>query len=372
MAGICVPFVLVPFLAILPIVLLTVSSPYNTLVDYVEYHPPPIPPLEGPLAPNDRLTRVTYIAKGKIDAPESITIAKDGTIYASAADGYIYRWFRGNDTLEEYAYVGGRPLGLNFDKKGNLIVADCLKGLVSIDANTRQVTVLTSQVNGSPIFFADDLEIAKSGKIYFSDASSIAPVQIGTRWISLIPSVVAIISSDPKGSLLEYDPETRKTRVLIPGLVYPNGVTLSKDESYVLVTETGKPSIHKYHISGPKAGQHEYFVENLPGIPDGISAGSDGRYYVAFFSKRSPLELLMPYPFLKKVVVSLLPFLPIMPPKIGFVAVLDTNGNFVDSYQDLSGQFVHTISDVHEKDGKLFIGSLANPWIAVYDTKNDK
>lgn len=43
------------------------------------------------------------------------------------------------------------------------------------------------------------MEIAKSGKVYFSDASNIGPIQVGSKWVSLIPSVVAIVANDPKG-----------------------------------------------------------------------------------------------------------------------------------------------------------------------------
>jgi len=93
---------------------------------------------------------------------------------------------------------------------------------------------------------------------------------------------------------------------------------------------------------------------------------------VSFFSLRSsPIEFLHPYPFLKKVVVSLLPFLPIVPKRIGFVGVLDGNGNFVDSFYDLTGEFANTITDAHEKDGKLYLGSLVSPWISVYDLNNN-
>ncbi len=46
----------------------------------------------------------------------------------------------------------------------------------------------------------------------------------------------------------------------------------------ILVSETGRPSIHKYYLAGPKAGKSEYFVENLPGNPDGLSTGLDGKY----------------------------------------------------------------------------------------------
>jgi len=357
---------------LIPTMMLYSSSPYYNMVKFVEYHPPPQMPFEGVFAPNDKLKKTEYLAKGQVDAPESVTFDDEGNIYAGCADGYIYKIFPGNNTVEQYAAVGGRPLGLNFDKDKNLIVADSLKGLVSVHPVTRQVTILTGHAGGKPIFFADDVEVAKSGKIYFTDASTIGPVQNKDRWISLIPSVVAIIANEPQGRLIEYDPATRQTKVLLEGLVYANGVTLSKNEDFILIAETGRPSIHKYHISGPKAGTSEYVAKNLPGIPDGLNTAPDGRFYVSFYSLRSPVEYLHPYPFIKKVAIALFPFLPLVPKPVGFVGIMDENGNFVDSLMDLNGEVTHTITDCHEKDGKLYFGSLTVPWIGVYDLKHNK
>lgn len=52
-----------------------------------------------------------------------------------------------------------------FDSFGNLIVADALEGLLSVDSKGN-VTVLTNSVIGQPIKFADDLAIASGGMIY--------------------------------------------------------------------------------------------------------------------------------------------------------------------------------------------------------------
>ncbi len=39
----------------------------------------------------------------------------------------------------------------------------------------------------------------KSGKVYFSDAGKIAPIQIGKLWDGLEASVISIVSNDPVG-----------------------------------------------------------------------------------------------------------------------------------------------------------------------------
>ena len=60
-----------------------------------------------------------------------------------------------------------------FDSNDNLIVADAIQGLISID-DSGEVTSLSikSDSDNIPFKFVDDLDIASDGKIYFSDASS--------------------------------------------------------------------------------------------------------------------------------------------------------------------------------------------------------
>lgn len=43
--------------------------------------------------------------------------------------------------------------------------------------------------------------------------------------------------------LLQYDPKTKKSTVLMKNLHFANGVQLSNDESFVLVSETAKSRV---------------------------------------------------------------------------------------------------------------------------------
>ena len=55
------------------------------------------------------------------EGPEDITLGKDGYFYTGLQDGRVMR-FRDDQQPEEYANTGGRPLGMQFDADGNLIV----------------------------------------------------------------------------------------------------------------------------------------------------------------------------------------------------------------------------------------------------------
>ena len=72
---------------------------------------------------------------------------------------------------EVFVNTGGRVLGFDFDASGNLIAADVNNGLLSISPD-KKITLLTDKVNGDPIRYADAVVVAKSGKMYLSDASA--------------------------------------------------------------------------------------------------------------------------------------------------------------------------------------------------------
>jgi hypothetical protein len=192
-------------------------------------------------------------------------------------------------------------------------------------------------------------------------------VQSGSRWEPLLPTLFGIFANEPTGRVLEYDPSTRSTRVILDGLMFPNGVALSANEDYMLISESGRPSIRRYYLTGPKAGQSDYFVNNLPGIPDGLTIAEDGKVYVAFFGLRSPLlDALLPLPTIRKMLTPFLHFLQLVEP-VGLVGLLDTNGDFVETWWDPTGNVTRGITTVVERNGKLYLGSPASNSIGIYD-----
>ena len=47
-----------------------------------------------------------------------------------------------------------------------------------------------------------------------------------------------LLEGESTGRLLRYDPPTKTTHVVLEGLAFPNGVQISKDQSFLLFTET--------------------------------------------------------------------------------------------------------------------------------------
>jgi sugar lactone lactonase YvrE len=322
-------------------------------VDPIAWSPPPNPGFTGRFARNDVLADVEVLLEGKGTGPEDVARGPDGYLYTGYGDGRIVRFPpKHPEKVGEFTTTGGRPLGLEFDAAGNLIVADALKGLLSVDAVGR-VTVLTSSIDGEPMKFVDDVDVASDGTIWFSDASA----RFGIH--DFIPLV---LERRPTGRLLTYDPKTRATTVRLDGLAFANGVALGPDEAYVLVNESLAYRITRLWLKGPKAGQAEVFIDELPASPDNVTFNGRDRFWVAHFMPRAAeLEQFADSPFVRTVVYRVLTLLPqAPPPSYAFVLGLDLEGNVVHNLQDPASEF-SMITSANEIDGTLYLGSFLMP-----------
>lgn len=70
-------------------------------------------------------------------------------------------------------HICGRPLGLRFDKKtGDLYIADAYLGLFKVGPEGGLATSLTTEAEGVPLRFTNDLDIDEEGNVYFTDSSN--------------------------------------------------------------------------------------------------------------------------------------------------------------------------------------------------------
>jgi hypothetical protein len=136
---------------------------------------PTAPGYGGVHAANTKLAGLKMIDLHGEIGPEHIVFGPDNKLYTTVASGNILRMAADGSGQEVFANTGGRVLGFDFDAKGNLIAADAIKGLLSIAPDGKTTTVLTDSVNGDPIRYADAVVVAKSGNMYFSDASTLRP-----------------------------------------------------------------------------------------------------------------------------------------------------------------------------------------------------
>lgn len=330
-------------------------------INPVAWEAPPNPGYTGPFALNERLKRIEVFSIGDNHGPEDIALDGQGRIYAATHEGRIVRLKPDGSHPENWVDTGGRPLGIDFDGNGNLVVADAYRGLLSIAPNGK-IEVLATTADGIPIRFADDVDVAADGKIYFSDAST----KFGAKdWGGTYEaSLLDIMEHGGHGRLLVYEPATGKAKTLLKGLNFANGVAVSHDQSYVLVNETGSYRVIRYWITGPKKGESESLIEALPAFPDNISTGFEGRYWVALVSPRNPLvDNLSGKPFARKMIQRMPAFLRPKAIPYGHIIAIDGEGKVLEDLQDPDGTYPMNTSVTEAKD-YLYIGSLVAPVLA--------
>lgn len=262
-------------------------------------------------------------------------------------------------------HICGRPLGLRFDKKtGDLYIADAYFGLMKVGPEGGLATSLTTEAEGIPLRFTNDLDIDDEGNVYFTDSSSVYQRR---NFLHLV------FSAESSGRLLKYNPVTKETTVLERNLQFPNGVSLSKDRSFFVFCEGAIGRLRKYWLKGEKAGTSEVFAV-LPGFPDNVRTNKDGEFWVAVHSRRTLYTYLCAhYPKIRKFTLKL----PI-PAKIqfllhiggrlhGVVVKYSQEGKVVRILEDSQGKVVRAVSEAEEKDGKLWMGSVLMSFIAVYN-----
>lgn len=317
-------------------------------IDPQAWTPPKRPELAGVYEPNSALAAVERLAKGVGVGSEDVAIDLGGRIYAGYEDGRIVLFKPDASEPQILAELEGRPLGMHVDGLGNLLVCVSPGGLYHISP-FGQVTVLSSSFGGVPFRLADDVDVGADGTVYFTDASFSFTVD---------QSVDALMEHRAKGRLLAYDPATGETRLLLHRLHFANGVAVSPGQNFLLVVETGKFRVQRLWLAGSREGESETLIDNLPGFPDGISTGADGIFWLTLVSPRKPaIEALMPWPFLRKVVMRLPASLLPAAGSYGFVLGLNAEGEVVHNLQDPAAAFTQ-ISSAQEHEGKLYLGSL--------------
>ncbi|MDP2370929.1 SMP-30/gluconolactonase/LRE family protein [Rhodoferax sp.] len=327
----------------------------------VYWNAPPAPGYQGPHAVNNRLANLRMISLGAEEGPEHIVLGRDGKLYATVLSGNILRMNPDGSAREVFANTGGRVLGFDFDGAGNLIAADSIKGLLSISPD-KQITVLTDTVGTDPIRYADAVVVAPSGKIYLSDASTrFAPAAWGGTFES---SVLDILEQSSTGRILEYDPLTRATRLVAKGLSFANGVALSQDGQTLFVAETGKYRVWKVSVKASNLDIRgasplaSVLLDNLPGYPDNLMRGMDGKIWLGLAKPRNPvIDKMGSRPFLRKVTLRLPRALWPIPKAYGHVLAFTEDGKIVADLQDPSGTYPETTA-VTETADRLYIQSL--------------
>jgi sugar lactone lactonase YvrE len=304
-------------------------------------------------------------------APEDVVVDGGGAVWTGLADGTIVRIDPTTLLPTVVTNTGGRPLGLAIARDGSLLVCDSHRGLLRMDTATGEIETLVSDVatddrnstssaqQRRALTFCSNVVESSNGTIYFTESTSRFHYENYKG---------AIIEARGTGALHRRATDGTVT-TLVSGLYFANGVTLTTDESAIVFAETQGARVSKYWLSGPAAGTVTPLATELPGYPDNISTGADGRIWVAMVSDRNAFsEWLAPKPTFLRKLLWLLPYrlLPDVEPLVWVVALDPDDGHVVNQVRTVLPAFGSTTGVVQDGD-RIWLAGIGGSAVAWFD-----
>ncbi|WP_421737460.1 SMP-30/gluconolactonase/LRE family protein [Caulobacter sp.] len=235
-------------------------------------------------------TPIEQIADGFVWSEGPVWV-KDGgyLVFSDVPANIMYRWTEkdGASVFLQPSGYDGPPTkifresgsnGLALDASGALLVCDHGNRAISkVDLTTRKKTILLDRYQGKRFNSPNDLAVARSGAIYFTDPP------YGLEGLNASPvkemAFNGVYLRRPDGSVA----------VLDDRLTFPNGLALTPDEKrlYVSVSDPDGPVIMVYDLGAdglPEKSSVFFDAMALhkaggPGLPDGMCLDTDGRLY---------------------------------------------------------------------------------------------
>ena len=219
-------------------------------------------------------TRVEVIREGFEGTEGPIALADGSVIFTeNRADRLVKIGTDG--TVSTYLEKTGGANALALSAKGELLAVQTAPSAIAVLQPVKKV--LADKFDGKPINRPNDLALARSGHIYFSDPGANAPA--GTP-PPAVPPKTGFYWLDKKG----------KVHLVADDIRRPNGVALSPDEKTVYVANTAGESLLAWTVQpdGSLTARRDFVklagFKNTPTGPtsgaDGIVVDQEGRVYV--------------------------------------------------------------------------------------------
>lgn len=222
--------------------------------------------------PLDRLTIFFdgQYSEPRLHHPEAVAVGPDGMVWCGNAEGDILRIDPVSRKIDRIASTGGFTLGLAFDRDAHLYACDQRTAAVwRLDLDTGELARFTPPGIRIPNYPVVD---PSRRCLYVSDSYG-----AGTEG----PGVWRYDLTTGQGDLWWSEP-----------MNFANGMALSSDGAALFVVETFGRRVSRIPIDGNGMPDGiEVFVDNLPGLPDGVALDERGHLFVSCYEPSRILRI---------------------------------------------------------------------------------
>ncbi|KHQ55307.1 SMP-30/gluconolactonase/LRE family protein [Mameliella alba] len=195
-------------------------------------------------------------------------------LWSDIPNNRIMRWTEETGAVSEYRAPSNYANGHTRDRQGRLISCEHGTRRITRTEHDGTITVLMDRFDGKRLNSPNDIIVKSDGSIWFSDpVFGILGNYEGYRSDPELPEAV-----------YRLDPETGQASLVADGILGPNGLCFSPDESLLYIVESrGTPNRKilacDVGADGQSLSNRRVQIDAGPGTPDGMRCDVDGNLW---------------------------------------------------------------------------------------------
>lgn len=189
-----------------------------------------------------------------------------GLLFSDIWPSVIYRWSPADASVAVFMKPSDSANGLTFDRQGRFILTQMQKRRIARRTEDGTITPLVSGYAGKRFNSPNDIIVASSGSIFFTDPDFNVPqgetAELGFQGVYRLSA-------------------TGRLQLIDSTLEKPNGICLSPDEKHLYVNESPRHRIYSWDVVNDSTFTNRKLVYTIPrnGYVDGMKADSAGNIY---------------------------------------------------------------------------------------------
>ena len=195
-------------------------------------------------------------------------------IFSDILGNSIYRWTEkdGTVTLRRNSYMAN---GNAYDKRGRVITCEHATSRVTRTdfTNGEIFEILATHYNEQELNSPNDIVVASSGLIYFTDPAA------GRSAVYGVPREPDLDIS----GVYQLDPQTGKLILLVDDFEKPNGLCFSRDEKRLFINDSNRLHIRVFDVNDDgsliNGGVWTEVKGEGTGVPDGMKIDNEDNIY---------------------------------------------------------------------------------------------